>query len=280
MPAREPLPEHVTTPLLTTLTQNSLDEDYQHAADERVRRGGGKPPSHGVAVVVVALFGLLIVTAAVQNSRNATTSERGRAELVEQVNDRLAEVASSERSLSGMRADNTRLAIAHDELAADERSASNRTDELGAGTGFRPVAGEGVRIRVDDSPDGSNDGRVRDEDLAVLVDGLWAAGAEAVSINGQRLTNVSPIRNVGEAIHIKTVPLRAPYTVLAVGDTNTLQARFGDSVSGVAWASLKNSFGFEFSMANADSLELPGSLTPTLRSAEQAPEGPDKEVGQ
>ena len=33
-------------------------------------------------------------------------------------------------------------------------------------------------------------------------------------------------------------------------------------------------------MANADSLELPGSLTPTLRSAEQAPEGPDKEVGQ
>ncbi len=280
MPAREPLPEHVTTPLLTTLTQNSLDEDYQHAADERVRRGGGKPPSRGVAVVVVALFGLLIVTAAVQNSRNAATSERGRAELVEQVNGRRAEVASRERSISRMRAENTRLASALDELAGDERSASNRTDQLGAGTGFRPVEGEGVRIRVDDSPDGSKDGRVRDEDLAVLVDGLWAAGAEAISINGQRLTNVSPIRNVGEAIHIKTVPLRAPYTVLAVGDTNTLQARFGDSVSGVAWASLVNSFGFEFSMANADSLELPGSLTPTLRSAEQAPEGPDKEVGQ
>ena len=258
MPAREPLPEHVTTPLLTTLTQNSLDEDYQHAADERVRRGGGKPPSRGVAVVVVALFGLLIVTAAVQNSRNAATSERGRAELVEQVNGRRAEVASRERSISRMRAENTRLASALDELAGDERSASNRTDELGAGTGFRPVEGEGVRIRVDDSPDGSKDGRVRDEDLAVLVDGLWAAGAEAISINGQRLTNVSPIRNVGEAIHIKTVPLRAPYTVLAVGDTNTLQARFGDSVSGVAWASLVNSFGFEFSMANADSLRAAG----------------------
>ena len=280
MPAREPLPEHVTTPLLTTLTQNSLDEDYQHAADERVRRGGGKPPSRGVAVVVVALFGLLIVTAAVQTSRNAATSARGRAELVEQVNGRRAEVASRERSISRMRAANARLAGALDELARDERSASNRTDELGAGTGFHPVSGEGVRIRVDDSPDGSNDGRVRDEDLAVLVDGLWSAGAEAISINGQRLTNVSPIRNVGEAIHIKTVPLRAPYTVLAVGDTNTLQARFGDSVSGVAWASLVNSFGFEFSMANADSLELPGSLTPTLRSAERAPEGPDKEVGQ
>ena len=280
MPAREPLPEHVTTPLLTTLTQNSLDEDYQHAADERVRRGGGKPPSRGVAVVVVAIFGLLIVTAGVQNSRNAATSERGRAELVEQVNGRRAEVASRERSISRMRSENTRIASALDDLAGDERSATNKTDELGAGTGFRPVEGEGVRIRVDDSSDGNDDGRVRDEDLAVLVDGLWSAGAEAISINGQRLTNVSPIRNVGDAIHIKTVPLRAPYTVLAVGDSNTLQARFGDSVSGVAWASLVNSFGFEFSMANAGSLELPGSLTPTLRSAKQAPEGPDKEVGQ
>ena len=280
MPASEPLPEHVTTPLLTTLTQNSLDGDYQPAADERARRGGGKPPSRGVAVVVVAMFGLLIVTAAVQNSRNAATSERGRAELVEQVNSRRAEVASREQSISRMRTENNRLASALDTLAGEERSASKPTAQLGAGTGFRPGEGEGVRIRVDDSPDGSKDGRVRDEDLAVLVDGLWAAGAEAISINGQRLTNVSPIRNVGEAIHIKTVPLRAPYTVLAVGDTNTLQARFGDSVSGVAWASLKNSFGFEFSMANADSLELPGSLTPTLRSAEQAPEGPDKEVGQ
>jgi uncharacterized protein YlxW (UPF0749 family) len=229
---------------------------------------------------VVAIFGLLIVTAGVQNSRNAATSERGRAELVEQVNSRRAEVAARERSISRMRSENNRLASALDELAGEERSVSNTTDQLGAGTGFRPVQGEGVRIRVDDSPDGDDDGRVRDEDLAVLVDGLWSAGAEAISINGQRLTNVSPIRNVGEAIHIKTVPLRAPYTVLAVGDSNTLQARFGDSVSGVAWASLVNSFGFEFSMANADSLQLPGSLTPTLRSAKQAKDGPQKEVGQ
>ena len=279
MPDREPLPEHVTLPLLTVLTQNSLDEDYQHAADQRGRRGGG-PPSRGVAAIVVALFGMLIVTAAVQTSREAATTQRGREELVSQINDRRAEVAARERTISSMRAENTRLDDSFDDVAADERAARNRTDQLGARTGFRPVEGEGVRIRVDDSPDGSEDGKVRDEDLAVLVDGLWSAGAEAISINGQRLTNVSPIRNVGEAIHIKTVPLRAPYTVLAVGDSNTLQARFADSVSGIAWGSLMSSFGFEFSMINADALSLPGSLTPTLRSAEHSPEGPDKEVGQ
>lgn len=279
MPGREPLPEHVTLPLLTVLTQSALDEDYQHAADQRGRRGGG-PPSRGVAAIVVAVFGMLIVTAAVQTSRDAATTERGRAELVSQINDRRAEVAARQRTISDMLAENTRLSVSLDELTADERAASNRTDQLGAGAGFRPVEGEGVRIRIDDSPDGTKDGRVRDEDLAVLVDGLWSAGAEAIAINGQRLTNVSPIRNVGEAIHIKTVPLRAPYTVLAVGDTNTLQARFADSVSGIAWGSLVSSFGFEFSMTNADALSLPGSPTPTLRSAEQTSEGPDKEVGQ
>ena len=279
MPDREPLPEHVTLPLLTVLTQTSLDEDYQHAADQRRRRGGG-PSSRGVGAIVIALFGLLIVTAAAQTSRDAATTERGREELVSQINDRRAEVAARERTISSMRTENNQLSVALDELSADERAASNRTDQLGAGTGFRPVRGEGVRVRVDDSPDGTDDGRVRDEDLAVLVDGLWSAGAEAISINGQRLTNVSPIRNVGKAIHIKTVPLRAPYTVLAVGDRSTLQARFADSVSGIAWGSLVSSFGFEFSMTNAEALTLPGSPTPTLRSAEQTPEGPDKEVGQ
>jgi uncharacterized protein YlxW (UPF0749 family) len=279
MPDRDPLPEHVTLPLLTVLTQSSLDEDYQHAADQRARRG--QPPSspRGVAIVV-AVFGMLIVTAAVQTSRDAATTERGREELVSQINARRAEVSAREQTISEMRAANTRLTNALDELAGDERAASNRTDNLGAGTGFRAVEGEGVRIRVDDSSDGSKDGRVRDEDIALLVDGLWSAGAEAISINGQRLTNVSPIRNVGEAIHIKSVPLRPPYNVVAIGDTNTLQARFAESVSGIAWGSLVNSFGFEFSMTNADSLSLPGSPTPTLRSAQQAPEGPEKEVGQ
>jgi uncharacterized protein YlxW (UPF0749 family) len=279
MPDRDPLPEHVTLPLLTVLTRSSLDEDYQHAADQRAERGEPARSRRGAAVVV-AIFGLLIVTAAVQTSRDAATTERGREELVSQINDRRAEVAARERAISDMRTENAQLDGSLDDLAADERQISNRTDQLGAGTGFRAVTGPGLRARVDDSPDGSNDGRVRDEDLAVLVDGLWAAGAEAISVNGIRLTSLSPIRNVGAAVHIKSRPLRPPYVVLAVGDRNTLQARFADNPSGVAWFSLVSSFGFEFSMTNEDSLSLPGSPTPTLRSAEQAPEGPDKEVGQ
>jgi uncharacterized protein YlxW (UPF0749 family) len=279
MPGRDPLPEHVTLPLLTVLTQRSLDEDYQHVADRRA--AGGRPPaSSRAAAVVVALFGLLIVTAAVQTSRDAATTERGREELVSQINQRRDVVAAREERISALRSENTRLGEALDDLAADERRVNNRVDDLGAVTGFRAVTGEGVRIRVDDAPGGSDDGRVRDEDLATLVDGLWAAGAEAISINGNRLTMVSPIRNVNKAIHIKSRPLRRPYTVLAVGDRDTLQARFVETSAGNDWYNLVGSFGIRFSIENEGSLELPGSPVPTLRSAEQAPEGPDKEVNE
>ena len=280
MDDREPLPEHVTLPLLTVLGRQALDEDYRHVAAQRAATGVRPRSLRGPAIAVVALFGLLIVTAAVQTSRDAATTERGREELIKQINDRRDEVGEREQTISSLRAENTRLAGSVDDLAGDERSASNRSDLLGATTGFRPVTGDGVRIVVDDSADGSKDGRVRDEDLATLVDGMWAAGAEAISVNGYRLTNVAPIRNVGKAIHIRSRPIKAPYTVLVVGDQDKLQARFAENSAGLAWYNLQASFGIQFSMKNADNLSLPGSTTPQLRSAEQAPEGPDKEVGQ
>ena len=76
-PRRTPeLPEHVTTPLLTLITQQSLDEDYAHvaAAPGRARRDAAPhaaPRPHRMAAVVIAVFGLLVTVAAVQTSRNA-----------------------------------------------------------------------------------------------------------------------------------------------------------------------------------------------------------------
>ena len=56
-----------------------------------------------------------------------------------------------------------------------------------------------LRITVDDAPDGDVTQQVRDSDLAILVDGLWNAGAEAISVNGKRLTNLTAFDNVGPA---------------------------------------------------------------------------------
>ena len=56
------------------------------------------------------------------------------------------------------------------------------------------------------------------------MNGLWTAGAEAISINGQRLTVLTAIRNGGPVINVNSRPLAPPYTVQAIGDPRTLLA--------------------------------------------------------
>ena len=95
-------------------------------------------------------------------------------------------------------------------------------DELAAGTGA--VGGPGLRVTVEDAPvtradpeAADPDLRVQDVDLQVVVNGLWAAGAEAVAVNGQRLTALTAIRTAGSAILVDLAPLSSPYVVEAVG---------------------------------------------------------------
>jgi uncharacterized protein YlxW (UPF0749 family) len=282
MPDRTPLPEHVTMPLLEVITRNSLDQDYRHVADARAAAGTTpdrpRQPRRRAALVV-GLFGLLIVTAAVQTSRDAGANQRTREELISKIDERRGAQRAQQRQISDLRKENAGLDAALGEVTRSEGSAAARTQALGVVTGFVAVAGPGVRIRLDDSVDGNSDGVVRDEDLATLVNGLWSAGAEAIAVNGQRMTLLSGIRTAGSAIHIRTQPLKPPYVVLAVGDPNTLQARFADTRSGLQFLTLVRSFHFEFEMDNANSLTLPAGRRPELRSAEHVVARPEtKEV--
>src|SRR5215218_8464386 len=102
-PARRPLPEHVTTPLLELITQRSLDADYEHVAARKRSRGETSSsrgvPSRTASLVLVA-FGLLVTIAAVQTSRNASVDEASRASLIDQITQRRHSVADLQRQLA------------------------------------------------------------------------------------------------------------------------------------------------------------------------------------
>jgi uncharacterized protein YlxW (UPF0749 family) len=110
---------------------------------------------------------------------------------------------------------------------------------------------------------------VRARDLAILVNGLWRAGAEAIAVNGIRLTARSALRNSGEAINLDGPPLSPPYVVSAIGDNRTLQANLLDNPSGQEFVSRANVFGFRVRRHNADRLSLPAAdpAELTLRNA-------------
>jgi uncharacterized protein YlxW (UPF0749 family) len=96
--------------------------------------------------------------------------------------------------------------------------------------GLTPVAGPGIRLVMTDNPAAANQGGaspflpgvVHDFDLLQVVNELRAAGAEAISINGTRITGYTPIRCVGPTIRINWEPAAPPFRVEAVGDPDTL----------------------------------------------------------
>ena len=127
------------------------------------------------------------------------------------------------------------------------------------------TAGEGVRFTVEGNPVGDPSQQVRDADLALLVDGLFEAGAEAISINDERLNTLGAIRNTGAAIHVNTRPLTAPYVVRAIGDTRTLQADLLETTHGSDFFSLADQLGFIVSRQNVDQMSLPAARKRPLR---------------
>lgn len=266
----QPLPAHVTQPLLALVTQQALDQDYAQAARRRADSTAPEPGRRGASgavLAVLALFGLLVGTAAAQTTRNAAVDQSSRATLVARIGDGRDALAAVQDRIGRLQARNQELEQELDDVRAEESAAVAQTQRLRTRTGFGPTTGPGVRAVVTDSPSGLSSEAVRDTDLALLVDALWGVGAEAVAVNGQRLTPLSGIRNVGAAVHVNGVPLSPPYVVQAVGDPRTLQAALVDSARGQQFLTLVDTYGFGFDMTNQDSIALPGAPLRALRFA-------------
>jgi uncharacterized protein YlxW (UPF0749 family) len=257
----EELPTRVTMPLLTLITQQALDEDYVHAAERR--RAGLTGPRAGrpwmTAAVVVGIFGILVSTAAVQTSRNADVNDAGRATLINRIENQRDRVARQQDRIAQLRSRNSARADGLTSLTESLEAADARLDRMQVSTGFVAVRGEGVRAMVDDAPSGDLNGIVKDVDLALLANALWSAGAEAIAINGQRLTVLSAIRSSGTAIEVNSVAIGPPYAVLAIGDTGSLQAEFFNTSTGLAFSDLTRRYGMRFDMDNVERLSLPSA---------------------
>jgi uncharacterized protein YlxW (UPF0749 family) len=257
--------------LLDHVTATSLDEDYAHVAERRASSGGSERSAHPgpAALAVLAVFGVLVATAAVQTSRNADESASSRESLVEQLRSRRAALEQRQDTIARLRREiGVRRA---GQLAATEqgRALQTRLSRLSVDTGSAATRGPGISVVVDDAP-GTTDPRqmVQAPDLQKLVNGLWQVGAEAISINGQRLTAVSPIRDAGSAVTVNFRSLRRPYTVSAVGNPRTMGARLLDTAGGQAWVTLQ-SIGLQFEIETEDTMVLPAAKPVSLRWARE-----------
>lgn len=265
-----PLPHHVTTPLLTLITERSLDEDYAHVAAMRAANGAPGPQRSRAwtTALVVATFGTLATVVAVQTSRDADVQELGRAALIREIESGRADVADLQSQVRSLADDGVRADAVNTDLADQAADLAARQQQLEIRTGYVAVRGPGVRIRVASAPNAVPADEVRDADLALLVDGLWTAGAEAIAINDQRIVALGGIRNTNRAVHVNGRPLTPPFVIQVIGDPGTLQARLLESSAGLEWFGLVNAYGFDYVPQNVDDLRLPAATLRPLRQAE------------
>lgn len=249
--------------LLTQLWEHPVDPEY--AAVAREARPHGSRRRLPLAAVALVL-GALVALQAAQTVKAAPDLETERQQLIERVR-------AADRANEALRADQqaTEKDISRLQAQLGDEATQQRIAALAPGVGQQAVQGPGITVVVDDADGGTGAGsRVTDVDLRQLVNGLWQAGAEAVAINGHRLSARTAIRSAGAAITVDYTSLLRPYRVDVIGDPRTLEARFAQTAGGAWWADAKGNYGLRYEVQGARSLRLeadPG-LTVTRATVE------------
>ncbi|WP_055420841.1 DUF881 domain-containing protein [Streptomyces pactum] len=268
--------------LLTNVMDHSLDDGYAEAAARKKADGTGGLPKTlraklGLAAGLV-LAALVVTVGAAQARVAAPAVAKEREELIDRIEGETSAADRLEESVDQLRED----VSARQREALEKNGDGGRSDLMGILSGAVEVHGPGVKLVVNDAKDTgtggdgqprgtsgfADTGRVRDRDMQRVVNGLWESGAEAVSINGQRLTALSAIRAAGDAILVDNRPLVPPYTVLAVGDGERLSTRFQDSADGLYLHALQENYGIRTAISVADDLELPAATSVIVRTAQ------------
>ncbi|MER6290439.1 DUF881 domain-containing protein [Streptomyces sviceus] len=290
MPQQPPIRSTPTRPsrpdasmsLLTNVMDHSLDDGYAEAAARKKAAGEGGLPKTlrarlGLALGLV-LAALVVTVGAAQARVAAPVVAKEREELIDRIDRESGTADKLEKSVDQLRDDVTtrqREALKH-------TGDSGQADLVGILSGAVEVHGPGVKLVVNDAKEAStggdgnpretsgfsDTGRVRDRDMQRVVNGLWESGAEAISINGQRLTALSAIRAAGDAILVDNKPLVPPYTVLAVGDGQRLSTRFQDSADGLYLHALQENYGIRTAISAEDDVRLPAAPSVIVRTAE------------
>jgi uncharacterized protein YlxW (UPF0749 family) len=280
--------------LLDAVLAETLDPAYAQAAAARAERAAADPVAHeatrprrrwrarGLVALTMAGAGLLVGVTYEQAAATAQGRQQVRAVLaadIQHSSDVADDLAGQlERLRAEVDANQEELLDA----TAVGQAALDRLARAEQGAGFVPVTGPGLLVTLANAAPGADEdpvggapeedprGRVRDGDLQQVVNALWASGAEAISINGQRLGPTTAIRFAGEAVLVDFRPVTNPYEISAVGDPDTLGNRFLEDPDVIELAELSAMFGLRFDFAVEDELSLPAASRPQLRSAVSA----------
>lgn len=201
------------------------------------------------------MLGFLLVTAASTTDATRKAEAPRRAQLIDLIGARRQQVAVLDADVRELRDQVVGAQQAALRRARQDEAEAARSERLAVEAGTVALEGRGLLVRMSDSErdpqDPSETGayRIHDTDIQLVVNALFAAGAEAVAVNDSRLVATSPIRAAGDTIVVNFRPLTPPYRVEAIGAD---RKRFESSTIATRFRRWTRLFGLGFSVSERD----------------------------
>lgn len=240
-----------------------------------VARLRGLPSVQVTLAIALLVLGFLIAAQIAGEGPRVRYTSQERSPLIEtalglqaQQETLKAQIVELRRQIGELEAQDPGAAASLRQLYADLEAA-----RLAAG--LIAITGPGLAFRIEDGGPGAGiDARVTAQDVRVLVEELWLAGAEGIDINGERLAGTSAVIDIGGSILVNSAYLAPPYTIRAIGAPG-LYDRLKDSVAFKEFVRDRiDPSGISLTVATLDSVDLrafAGAVT--LRFAQPAPSG-------
>lgn len=268
--------------LLRSLLTEHLDPGYAAAAEAKAA-GKRRPRWQTWAWQCCgALLIAVVFATALAQARSTATGVR------ETQHALAGSVRSAEASTVDLTARRDALATQVDtrrrsRLEGDERGQQllGRLDQADFAAAATPVIGPGLTITVTDPGVSQNLSDVSkqrlpgsrqvilDRDLQLVVNGLWASGAEAVSVGGVRIGPNVTVRQAGGGILVDNQPITSPYVILAIGPPNLMKDIFERSSGLQRLRLLEISYGVGVQVSASDTVTLPAGSVREVNFAKQ-----------
>jgi len=184
-------------------------------------------PVSGICLVLGGLLGVQVHT---QKLRGAAEAGRRSSALISMLSNSQTQLELQSKEIAHLRA---QVGKFEKEAMSDKGVTQRVYQELQASRvalGLLPVTGPGVEVELGDSTMRTQDNEIGSQDIFLIHDfdlvqfanELWAAGAEALSLNGQRLVSGTAIRCSGPLIQVNNTTISGPFTFRAIGNKDNL----------------------------------------------------------
>lgn len=225
-------------------------------------------PWTALVPVIAVLAGLLLATTA-RTARGTDLRSAGRTDVADLIRAAEARGASEENQVTQLQKE---VATETDQIASVDATVAGinaKAAPLRVPGGLSAMSGPGTTVVLDDSHETITDPSVdpnwlvvHQSDMQAAVNALWAGGAEAVAVQGQRLIQTSAIRCVGNTLLLNGQVYSPPFSIAAIGPQRQMHEALDASKNLGQYRKDAQSYGLRYSVNDSDKVSVPAYAAP------------------